>query len=156
MHTETDKVTFSITEKTKTNLKTLEFHRYSWSENLDVVACLEAYIIATQALRDTDNKKTQLLISFKSPHEPVTTSTIARWLRTLMEDAGIDTSKYKAHSTRSAATSKAKVQGLSTHQILQAANWSNAGTFLRFYNKNIDPLPQSSQIKSTFADLVLS
>ena len=156
MHTETDKVTFSITEKTKTNLKTLEFHRYSWSENLDVVACLEAYIIATQALRDTDSKKTQLLISFKSPHEPVTTSTIARWLRTLMEDAGIDTSKYKAHSTRSAATSKAKVQGLSTNQILQAANWSNAGTFLRFYNKNIDPLPQSSQTKSKFADLVLS
>ena len=73
-----------------------------------------------------------------------------------MEDAGIDTSKYKARSTRSAATSKAKVQGLSSHQILQAANWSNAGTFLRFYNKNIDPLPQSSQTKSKFADIVLS
>ena len=156
MQTSRDKVTFHITEKTKTGLKIMEFHRYEWSEYLDVVACLEAYIVATQALRDTESKQTQLLISYTSPHNPVSTSTIARWLRSVMENAGIDTNKYKAHSTRSAATSKAKARGMSVQQIMQAANWSNARTFLRFYNKQIDPVLNSNSSESRFANSVLS
>ena len=68
-----------------------------------------------------------------------------------MEAAGMDTSMYKAHSTRSAATSEAKVQGLSTKQILQAANWRNASTFHWFYNKGID-LEQSASEK--FAEVL--
>ena len=55
-----------------------------------------------------------------------------------MAKAGIDTSKYKAHSTRAAAGSKAKAQGLSTEQIVKKANWSNARTFYRFYHKEVN------------------
>lgn len=147
-----DKVVFHITERTKTGIKELVFPQYDQSENLDVTLCLETYIIATQALRDTAEAKKQLLISFQSPYQPVTTSTIARWLRTLMEAAGVDTKKYKAHSTRAAATSKARDQGLTTKQILKTANWTNAGTFLTFYNKHIEKLEKQNE----FAEVVLS
>ena len=148
---EPDRVVFEITERTKTGRKLLEFPRYDWSENLDVVTCLETYLVATQTKR-TENTSSQLLISFQAPHKPVTTSTIARWLKTIMEMAGIDTNTYKAHSTRAASTSKAKAKGMSTKQILSLANWSNAKTFLRYYNKSIDGRTE----ESNFANLVLS
>ena len=50
-------MTSTITERTKTGLKKIEFHRYEFSENLDVVTCLKAYVVATQARRDTEGKK---------------------------------------------------------------------------------------------------
>ena len=151
MFPERDKVTFRIVNRTKTGLNRIVFHKYDTYENLDVVTCLEAYVIATQALRDTTEKKQQLLISFKSPHNPVQTCTIARWLRETMEEAGIDTSHYKAHSVRSAATSKAREKGLSTNQIMKAANWSNANTFQRYYNKDIE-----FDNSGKFSEMVLS
>ena len=70
----------------------------------------------------------------------------------MMEMAGIDTNTYKAHSTRPASTSKAKAKGMSTRQILSWANWSNAKTFLRYYNKFIDGRTE----ESNFGNLVLS
>ena len=77
----------------------------------------------------------RLLLVIVSPHKPVVTSTIANWLKALMAKAGIDTSTYKAHSTRSAATSKAYAQGMSLEEILAMANWTNAGTFFRYYKR---------------------
>ena len=153
MTTEADKVTFRITERTKTGLEKIEFYRYDTHENLDVVNCLEAYIVATQALRETPEQKSQLLISFQSPFAPVKTCTIARWLRCVMESSGIDTDKYKAHSVRSAATSKAKTKGLTYNQIMKAANWSNAGTFKTYYNKEIETVGNDIEI---FSEIVLS
>ena len=64
-------------------------------------------------------------------------------------DLGIDTSVYKAHSTRSACVSKAKSQGLSVDQILQRANWSQANTFYKFYDKKV-------QSDNAFQDAVLT
>ena len=43
-----------------------------------------------------------LLISYQQPHKPVTTDTNgnARWLKTFLDKAGIDTNIFHAHSTR--------------------------------------------------------
>ena len=38
---------------------------------------------------------------------PVKSSTVARWIKSCLQKAGIDTSKFQAHSVRAAATSKA-------------------------------------------------
>ena len=54
-----------------------------------------------------------------------------------MKQSGIDTDIYKAHSTRAAATSKAKAQGLSTEQIITRANWSKTETFFRYYHREV-------------------
>ena len=83
------------------------------------------------------------------PHGPVVACSIARWLKLLMAASGIDTSVYKAHSTQSASVSKAKSQGLSVDQILQRANWSQANTFYKFYDKKV-------QLDNAFQDAVLT
>ena len=55
-----------------------------------------------------------------------------------MGSAGIDTAKYKAHSTRAASTSAAKDSDLIVAAILNQAVWSNEKTFSKFYNKPMD------------------
>ena len=65
-----------------------------------------------------------------------------------MKEAGIDTSVYIAHSTRGAATSKAKAMGVPMADILNTANWNSASIFCRFYNR-----PSST---SQFGQVVLS
>jgi hypothetical protein len=65
-----------------------------------------------------------------------------------MVNSGIDVYKFKPHSTRSGATSKAKQVGVPIQDILRQAGWSNHRTFDKFYNK---PVRQ----ESTFAQSVL-
>ena len=47
--------------------------------------------------------------------------------------AGIDTSSFKAHSVRSTSVSAAASAGVSTNQIMEAADWSSESVFQRFY-----------------------
>ena len=46
-----------------------------------------------------------------------------------MEKAGIDTNIFKAHSTRGVATTAAANAGITTEDILKAANWSSDTVF---------------------------
>ena len=50
-----------------------------------------------------------------------------------MKDAGIDISTFKSQE---ATYSKAAGAGVATKQILEAANWSSAGPFQKFYHGN--------------------
>ena len=98
------------------------------------VRTLREYIVRTESLRLHDGKyQHKLFLSFVKPHNPVTTATIARWIKTVMHSAGIDTSVFKAHSVRGAATTKAYTTGVPLAQILKIANWSNERTFCRHY-----------------------
>jgi len=108
----------------------VSFASYPSDRKLDVVASIRAYVARTHHHRGV---QTQLLLSFVKPHGPIVACSIAKWLRTVMEMAGIDVEKYKAHSTRSAATSKAKQKGLTAHEIMTRANWLRENTFLRYY-----------------------
>jgi hypothetical protein len=54
-----------------------------------------------------------------------------------MSSSGIDCSKYKAHSVRSASTSRANVNNVPISDILKVAGWTNAVTFAQFYNKTV-------------------
>ena len=47
--------------------------------------------------------------------------------------AGIDTSIFKARSVHSAATSAAADAGESISEIMEAADWSTASVFEKFY-----------------------
>ena len=46
-----------------------------------------------------------------------------------------NTDMFSAHSTRGASTSKANTLGVSSADILKAANWSSTSTFCRFYHR---------------------
>ena len=52
-----------------------------------------------------------------------------------MQAAGVDVTIYKPHSVRSAAASKAYHATLD--EIMKTAGWSSAGTFAKFYDKEI-------------------
>ena len=118
---------------------------------LDVVSCLRLYIDKTKPFRQNEKQIHQLFLAYNKPHHPVVTCSIARWLKCIMAASGIDTTVYKAHSTRAASTSKGVAQGLSVQQIMENANWVRASTFQKFYNK---PILQSAH--STFQKKVLT
>ena len=55
-----------------------------------------------------------------------------------MSEAGIDIGIFKPHSVRGATCSKAAGAGVTTKQILEAADWSSEGTFQRFYHRKVE------------------
>ena len=83
----------------------VQFRSCTLDKRLCVVELLEAYIKRTLPLRKGTK---QLLICYKAPHGPVSKDTISRWIKQTMKAAGIDTTVFKPHSTRGAATSAAK------------------------------------------------
>ena len=54
-----------------------------------------------------------------------------------MQSSGIDTNKYKAHSVRAAATSKASNDNIPVQDIMKLAGWTQQSTFARYYKKKV-------------------
>ena len=94
------------------------------------VLTLKEYEARTQPFR---GKETNLLVAIIKPHKAVSSSTVARWLKSLLEASSIDTSIFGAHSVRGASSSAAASAGISTADILKAAGWSSQSIFERFY-----------------------
>ena len=141
-YNQTNGVRFIITALTKTRHSgpPLEAFYPAFPENpcLCPVHTLEEYVARTACLRSESGGRNPLFIAIKKPHKPVKPATIGRWLKSVMGEAGIDTNIFRAHSTRGAVTSKAKVLGVSTADILKAASWSSSSTFSRFYHRPIE------------------
>ena len=130
------------------------YPRYPEDQTICPVVTLQAYEARTLEFRawSTENRKTLLFLSWIGKHDPVTGSTIARWLKTCLAEAGINTEIFKAHSVRGASSSTAASAGVTTADILKAADWSSAGTFQKFY---LRPTKESDD-KSSFGTAVLS
>ena len=133
-------VKFVIPGLTKTRTsgppKEVLYPSYPEDEKLCPVQTLESYELRTKQLRLQSTEESRLFLSVRKPHAPVKASTIGHWLQSLMAQAGINVSMFSAHSTRGAATSKAKRMGVSTADILKTADWSSA--FRRFYQRPIN------------------
>lgn len=71
------------------------------------------------------------------PHKPVSTDTLSRWIKEVLQISGINIQKYKAHSTRAAAVSKASSKCVPVDDMLNVAGWKSEKTFGAFYNKDI-------------------
>ncbi|VDI71102.1 Hypothetical predicted protein [Mytilus galloprovincialis] len=95
---------------------------------------LKEYLKRTVDIRSEEDS---LILSYIKPHKKVSCSTISRWIKSIMCRAGIDTSIFKAHSTRSASTSKAKRNIVPYSDILAKAGWSSSTTFGKFYDKTV-------------------
>ena len=119
------------------------FPSFPEDERLCPKQTLLHYISRTESFRSADsNQKNNLFLSYIKPHNPITSSTVARWITALLKLAGIDTDSFKAHSTRSASASAAASAGLTTNQIMDAPDWSSESVFRTFYYKSI----QSNQV----------
>ena len=116
-------------------LSTIVLNSFQHDERLDVLPLLRRYLYLTEPLRGTE---TQLFISFSTPYRPVSTDTLARWLKQVMASAGINVHKYKAHSIRAAATTSASTKDVPIREILDVAGWSSELTFAKFYKKPVE------------------
>jgi hypothetical protein len=98
------------------------------NESLCAMHTLLYYIAVTKDIRLTQ----YLFISYVTCRA-VTSGTLARWLKCVLQLSGIDVSCYKAHSFRSASTSAAFHKGCSIKDILSTANWKSDNNFRKFY-----------------------
>lgn len=129
---------FNLQEHAKQNrpgnvLSTFCVRKYD-QENLCPYRTLESYLEKTAPLRETMN--TKLFLSYVKPHKAIGSSTVGRWIKQLLQDSGVDTTVYKAHSTRVASVSKVS-HSLPTDTILRHVGWKSDCVFRRFYNKPI-------------------
>ena len=134
-----EKYTFTIGEKLKTtkpgkHLDPIHLEAYPTNINLCVVSHIKNYLDRTATLRGEHSK---LLISFIKPHQPVCSSTISKWVKSVLKDAGIDVTTFSGNSARPASTSYGMNGGLTLQEILKAGGWSNAQTFAKHYKKPI-------------------
>ena len=140
-----DRYRITIREKLKQtkpgrHLEPLDLIAYHNDKKLCVVEHLKEYLQRTKQLRKGHS---QLLLSYVKPFHPVSKDTISRWIKQVLEAAGIDTNKYSAHSSRAASTSSCKAKGLNLAEIMKSAGWSNSTTFARFYDKPVDTVTEN-------------
>ena len=122
------------------------FPSFSHDEGLCPVQTLRQYESVTFPLRL--GVQQELFLAIVKPHKPVSSCTIARWLKCVLNDAGIDVNMFTAHSVRGASSSAAAMAGVTTNDILKAADWSTDSVFRRFYYRPVH--------SSSFGDAVLS
>ncbi|XP_072180202.1 uncharacterized protein [Diadema setosum] len=143
-------VTFSVNHITKTSrpgklATAIQLSAYPEDDRICVLQTLREYLRRTASFRSGNR---YLVLSVNRPHRNVSPQTISRWLKGVLQSAGIDTATYKGHSTRAASTSAALRGGTDIDTILSTAGWSSARTFARFYQKPIELKKKSLDISS--------
>ena len=118
----------SKTDRPAKKRKLFVLPAFKKDRRLCVVYYLVSYLRRVELVR---KHKQVLFVSFMTG-KPVLSATIARWIRWVLQEAGIDKS-FSAHSTRAAVTSALHFKGASLQQILCLANWSSARTFAKHY-----------------------
>ena len=88
---------------------------YSQDSNICPATTSLDYVNRTINFRKNQDN---LLLSIKRPHKKITKSTIARWIKSILSLAGINTNILTAHSTRAASSWTAKNAGVSLTAIL--------------------------------------
>ena len=127
----------------------LKLSVFKENTKLCVASVLEEYIHRTKELRTG----TKLFVTYIAPHNAVSRDTISRWIRMIMEAAGIDIKRFAPHSTRAASTSKAASVNVPLNTILETAGWCRETTFTKFYKRQVLELVQDTD---AFANAVLA
>ena len=112
----------------------LELKSYLVDQRLCAVTCLRQYVKLTEPIRAGHDP---LWLSYSKPFKPVSRDTVSRWIKNVLEKAGVSTKVFTAHSTRAAATSAAHLNIVPTNTIMEAAGWSRESTFRTFYDKPV-------------------
>ena len=103
---------------------------YNASPEICTVYYLKTYISRSKSLRTNDT----LFVSLNKPHSSVSSVTICRWLKTV-----INMSKQRGTggSTRSVTTSTAVGRGVTIDSIIKSGDWARTKTFRNHYYKPV-------------------
>lgn len=139
-------ICFAIADLTKTarpgKKRSIYYPSLKEEERLCPVNALNEYLRRTQQRREGDQTKTRLFLSVVKPYKPVVKSTIARWMKTIIHEAGIG-ELFSAHSVRGAAATAAHMKGMAVSDILKIADWSSDNVFKAFYYRPTEERPRS-------------
>ena len=111
-------------------LKEFFFPAFESNSNLCPANVLKVYVERIQSIRKTENS---LFLMTTPKHHSATAAAITRWIKIGLSKAGIDTSIFKGHCICSTSISAAVDAGLSISEIMEAADWSSASVFEKFY-----------------------
>nr|CAH7734491.1 unnamed protein product [Callosobruchus chinensis] len=121
--------------KTSGNKRKQPFLVFPYFRNkpqLCVASTLEYYLTKTSSYRSSTDR---LLLTHQRPFHAATTQSISRWVKEILQRSGIDTTIFKSHSVRHAATSAVFRSGLDIDLVRKTAGWSDKSTaFNEFYN----------------------
>ena len=109
-----NKVTLLVSEALKTNRPSHHLSPIELEIFKDIKLCAVAHLkqFIKMAAPFKNNGRTQLLLNFVQPHEPVSTTTLSRCCVAAMKEFGINVNIFGSHSIRSASISKCKISGL--------------------------------------------
>ena len=132
----------SVLKQTKASvhIPPLELDSFQ-NEKLCIVSHLKAYIEKTESLQQGK----ELFVSYVKPHKRTSRDTLSRWIKSILDMAGIDSIILSAHSTRAASTSAVYNTAASIDSIVNAAGWSKDSTFKKFYWKLVQKQKSLSQ-----------
>lgn len=133
-------VSIGITGLLKTSrpghqIGSLKLSEYAEDRRLCVVTYLREYLKRASELEPPGREL--LFVTTRPPFNAAATTTVARWTVETLGKAGVDTSVFKAHSTRSASVSAAK-GSVPLELLLAHAGWSSATSFARHYDKPVE------------------
>ncbi|XP_069107780.1 uncharacterized protein [Argopecten irradians] len=140
MHKTPSGIVFHIPDKIKQTRPgyvnpTVVLPKFSGNRKLCVVKTMEHYLHLTESLRSDQTR--ELFITHCKPHGAASKATISRWVKETLQKSGIDTTIFKAHSTRAASTSAAMRGNVPLETILKTAGWNKDCVFRKFYQKPI-------------------
>ena len=133
-----EEVTFVFDEALKHsrpnwNTEKMTFRAFPQLPGLCPVKAINDYL----DVRNTLSGDEAFFVTQVKPWNAAASDTIARWIKTMLGYAGIDSGKYTAHSCRSAVTSAAAFNGISLTTICKSASWSRVTTFKKHYLREI-------------------
>ena len=100
--------------------KELFFGGFPEDERVCIIRCLRVYEKITAEHRgEGQEKESKLFLSYVKPFRPVTSQRIAKWIKDVLGEAGVDTAIFSVHSTRGAASTTAMKQGASISEVLR-------------------------------------
>ena len=106
------------------------------SANLEIFS---DYSIMSLQVSEIRGDEETLFVSYVKLHKSVTAKTLARWMKVVLTDSGVDPSLWKPHAVRAASsTHHSSVRELDLGGICRLADWSMASsTYLKFYKRYV-------------------
>lgn len=142
---DSDTITFWPEYGSKTD--TPNYQQSGWQllsgleENIDPVFWIKKVLSLSASRRREAGGIFNLFLTTTGAAKAASRTIIAGWVRTILKDAGIDSS---AGSIRSAVASLNWVESFTIEDILARGNWRSSNTLLTFYRKPLLQPPNSS------------
>lgn len=118
-------IVFRLTKRLKHNtrgtLSLVQFKPFTLDCKLCVVFIISEYISRTSDVRGNND---QPVLSYTPPYDKVGSSTVSRWVREVLQEAGIDSTVFTTHIiSRSAVLSQMLRLNVPVKDILAKASW---------------------------------